>query len=84
MQNTQEIKAARKRAEDRFKAQEAQKADAPRAVAGYYATQQAAVDRISSLREQRLALERDRRVPTAPGDNGRQPLRSLTRATAVE
>jgi hypothetical protein len=56
--NTREIRAERKRAEDRFKSRVAQKADAPKAVAEYYATQQAAIDRIGALREQRLALEK--------------------------
>jgi hypothetical protein len=56
--STQEIRAARKRANDRLKSRMAQKADAPKAVAEYYATQQAAIDRIGALREQRLALEK--------------------------
>jgi hypothetical protein len=65
MQNTQpkplEIEEARKRAEKRFKVRAAQKADAPKAIVEYYANQQAAIDRISALREQRLALERQAR-----------------------
>jgi hypothetical protein len=56
--SAQAIKAARKRAQQRFKTRMAQKNDAPRAVAEYYATQQAAIDRISGLREQRLERER--------------------------
>ena len=59
--NAQEVKAARKRAEERFKTRMAQKEDAPRAVTEYYAAQQAAIDRISSLREQRLTIERQAR-----------------------
>ena len=57
-QNAEEIKAARKRAEERSKTRMAQKDDAPRAVTEYYAAQQSAIDRISSLREQRLERER--------------------------
>ena len=59
--NAQEVKAARKRAEERLKARMAQKDDAPRAVTEYYAAQQSAIDRISSLREQRLERERKER-----------------------
>jgi hypothetical protein len=59
--NTREIAAARKVAEERLKAREAQKADAPKAVLDYYAPQKAAIDRISVLRAQRLARDRNRK-----------------------
>jgi hypothetical protein len=53
--------AARKCAEASFKGREAQKADMPKATVAYYAAQQAAIDRISALRAQRLA-----RIEKAP------------------
>jgi hypothetical protein len=57
-----EAEAARKRAEARFKEREAQRADAPKAVADYYAAQQATIDRIGALRAKRLARDRKSRV----------------------
>jgi hypothetical protein len=88
MQNTQpkprEIEEARKRAEKRFKVRAAQKADAPKAIVEYYATQQAAIDRISALRAQRLASERKEHPavpdssPTAPVSAARvRPVRNI-------
>lgn len=59
--NAREIEAARKRGE-RLKAREAQQADAPKAVAEYYAAQQAAIDRIGVLRAQRLARDKQMRA----------------------
>jgi hypothetical protein len=55
---TRKIEAARKRAEEKFKVREIQKADTPSAVAEYYAAQRAAIDRMNVLRAQRLARDR--------------------------
>ncbi len=49
--------AERARAERIFKNREKRKADAPKAVADYYAAQQSIVDRTRRLREERLARE---------------------------
>jgi hypothetical protein len=58
--NAQASEAARKRAEAIFKARvAAQKADVPKARAEYYAAQQAAIDRMSALRAQRLARDKN-------------------------
>jgi hypothetical protein len=59
--NTQEAKQARKRAEEKFKARAARESDAPKAVAEYYAAQQAAIDRIGALRAKRLARDKKNR-----------------------
>jgi hypothetical protein len=55
--NAQATEAARKRAEEKFKVRADQRADAPKARAEYYAAQQAAIDRMSVLRAQRLARD---------------------------
>jgi hypothetical protein len=62
--NTQETKKARKRAEEKFKARAAQESEAQKSVAEYYATQQAAIDRISELRAKRLARDKKNRKAT--------------------
>ena len=49
--------ASRARAERLFKAREAQKADAPKATAEYYAELQRVLDRTRELRRLRLARE---------------------------
>jgi hypothetical protein len=49
--------ADRARVERLFKRREQQKADAPRATADYYATQQAVRDRTQELRRLRLARD---------------------------
>ena len=46
------------RAEAIFNVRQAQRADAPKAVLDYRQNQQAALDRMHKLREQRLARER--------------------------
>jgi hypothetical protein len=56
--SAQEAKEARRRAEERFRTRTEQKGDAPRAVREYYAAEQAAIDRMGVLREQRLERER--------------------------
>jgi hypothetical protein len=50
----------RARAERRFKAREAQKADAPKAIAEYYAAAQRLRDRTQELRRLRLAREAEK------------------------
>jgi hypothetical protein len=55
-QNSNDAKRAR--AEALFKSREAQKADAPGAMADYRAAQRAAYDRMRELRALRLARER--------------------------
>ena len=47
----------RDRAERRFKAREAQKADAPKAIAEYYAAAQRLRERTQELKQLRLARE---------------------------
>jgi hypothetical protein len=54
--------AARARADRRFKIREQQKADAPRAMADYYAALQALLDRTRELRRLRLAREADEKA----------------------
>jgi hypothetical protein len=49
--------ANRQRAERVFKAREAQKADAPKATADYYAAQQRLLERTRQLRQLRLERE---------------------------
>ncbi len=50
------------RAERLFKAREQQKADAPKAMAEYYAAQQRLYDRMHELRRLRLAREAKKRA----------------------
>ena len=50
----------RDRAERRLKAREAQKADAPKALAEYYAAQQRILERTAQLRQLRLAREAEK------------------------
>ena len=52
----------RERAERRFKAREAQKADAPKALADYYAAEQRARERMHELRRLRLAREAEKQA----------------------
>jgi hypothetical protein len=51
----------RARAERLFKTREQQKADAPKAIADYYACQQAMRDRTEKLRELRLASDAEQK-----------------------
>jgi hypothetical protein len=51
----------RARAERLFKAREQQKADAPKAVADYYASQQAMRDRTERLKQLRLARDAEQK-----------------------
>ena len=51
----------RARAERLFKTREQQKADAPKAIADYYAAQQAMRDRTERLRQLRLARDAEQK-----------------------
>lgn len=52
----------RERAERRFKVREAQKADAPKAIAEYYAAAQRLRERTQELRRLRLAREAEKKA----------------------